>query len=155
MRGEFRFSNGLVVPNNISLAGAKLILESAFNLTPRTWFVALVSGAPTINMTQGDMTEPSVGVGGYARIPLAHDNLGWPVVSDVNGQAYVESAVITFAADPDTQFDAAIQRTALVLTSVRTPSSPVVALSAPLPAELIIDSDTPEVDRQFTYRIYL
>ena len=155
MRGEFRFRNGLVVPNNISLEGAKAILESAFWLTTRTWYVALVSGAPTINMTQGDVTEPTLGVGGYARIPLAHDNTGWPTVSDVNGQAYIESDAVTFAATAGQQFDEAIQRAALMLTATLTPSSPIVALSAPLPAELIIDSDTPEVNRQFTYRIYL
>lgn len=155
MRGEFRFRSGLVVPNNVSLEGAKLILESAFNLVPRTWFVALVSGPPTIDMTQASMTEPTVGVGGYARVALPHNDTGWPTIGDLNGQAYVESDLVTFAAAPGEQFDEPIQRMALVLTEVLTPTSPVVALSAPLPAELVIDSNTPEVNRQFTYRIYL
>jgi hypothetical protein len=155
MRGEFRFRNGLVLPNNISLTGAKVILESAFNLVTRSWYVALVSGAPTIDMTQGDMTEPTIGVGGYARASLAHSPSGWPIIGDVNGQAYVESALVSFAATAGEQFDEAIQRMALVLTETRTPLSPVIALSAPLPAELIIDSSTPASDREFTYRIYL
>lgn len=155
MRGEFRFRGGLIVPNNISLAGAKLILASAFQLESRSWYVALVSGPPTIDMTQAGFTEPTIGVNGYARQELTHDDTGWPTISDSNGQAYVESATVTFAASAGQAFDEAIQRMALVTTLARVNTSPVVALSAPLPAELIIDSSTPLIDREFTYRIYL
>jgi hypothetical protein len=55
VRGEFRFKNGLILPNNISLVGAQAILESAFNLVAREWWVALVSGPPTLAMEMGDL----------------------------------------------------------------------------------------------------
>lgn len=154
MRGEFRFADGLILPNNISLAGAKAILDSAFRLQAQTWFAALVSGPPTLDMVQGDLSEPTIGINGYARVALPHNSTGWPTVSDVNGQAYVESAQITFEATGG-DFSAPYQRLALVLTETRSLSGVVVALSAPLPFERVVTPATPLVERQFTYRVYL
>lgn len=154
MRGEFRFDNGLVLPNNISIAGAKAILDSAFRLQSQTWFAALVSGAPTVDMNQSDMLEPSIGVNGYARVSLAHNSTGWPVLSDVNGHAFIESAPVLFTPTGG-NFSRAIQRAALMLTETFSAESPIVSLSAPLPVEVVLTPTTPEADRRFTYRIYL
>lgn len=154
MRGEFRFANGLILPNNVSLVGAQTILESAFNLTVQTWYVALVSGPPTLDMTMGDMTEPTIGTNGYARQALAHDAVGWPTIDASGDQAYVESATVTFAAVGG-DFDEAIQRCALLGTNTFNAGDSVWALSAPLPTELVITPTTLLVNRQFTYRLYL
>lgn len=154
MRGEFRFANGLIVPNNISLVGAQAMLESAFNLVEREWWVALVSGPPTLDMTMLDMTEPAIGVNGYARQELTHDDTGWPTVAVSGDQAYVESAVVTFAAVGG-NFDKAIQRCALLGTDTYSSGDDVWSLSSPLPAEVVITPTTLLADRQFTYRVYL
>lgn len=154
MRGEFRFRNGLVVPNNISLVGAQAILESAFQLAEREWWVALVSGPPTLDMTEGDITEPTIGVNGYAREELTHDDTGWPTIAVSGDQAYVESRLITFEATGG-DFDAAIQRCALLTNDTYGAGQDILALSAPLPTEIVISPSTLEADRQFTYRVYL
>lgn len=154
MRGEFRFSNGLILPNNISLAGAEAILESAFNLTAREWWVALVGGPPTLDMTMNQMTEPTIGVNGYARQELTHDNVGWPTIAASGDQIYVESKVLTFAAVGG-DFDQAIQRCALLGFDTYDDTHDVWALSSPLPLEIVIGPSTALVDRQFTYRVYL
>jgi hypothetical protein len=154
VRGEFRFRNGLIVPNNVSLVGAQAVLESAFNLTARTWYVALVSGPPTLDMTMADMIEPTIGTNGYARQALTHDDTGWPTIGVSNDQAYVESALVTFEATGGA-FDEAIQRCALLGTATHSPTDDVWSLSSPLPLELTIDESTDLADRQFNYRLYL
>lgn len=154
MRGEFRFHNGLILPNNISLAGAQAILDSAFRLEAQTWYVGLVSGAPSLDMTQADMTEPTIGVNGYARVALAHDSVGWPIIGEANGAAYVESANCVFAASGG-NFNEPFQRCALLLTPTYSAAGIVVSLSAPLPTERVITPTTPSEDRTFNYRIYL
>lgn len=154
MRGEFRFASGLIVPNNISIAGAKAILESAFWLQSRTWFAALVSGAPATDMLEGDLTEPTIGVNGYARVALEHSQVGWPVSGSQNGQAYIESKDAVFVASGG-NFNQPIQRVALLLGATPVSLRDVVSLSSPLPTELTIGPSTPLDVRTFNYRIYL
>jgi hypothetical protein len=154
MRGEFHRADGLILPNNISLAGAGIVMAAAFNLTPTEWWLALVAGAPALDMTIGDMVEPAIGTNGYARQELTHDAVGWPTIAVSNDQMYVESAAATFAAVGG-NFSQSIQRVALLVTDTYNAANVVVALSAPLPTPLLVTPATPLASRQFKYRVYL
>lgn len=154
MRGEFIRGDGQVIPNNISLEGAKLILGSAFRDSGLNLYMCLVSGAPSIDMTQGDMLEPVLGTNGYARQLIEKGEDDWLVVGNLGDEAYIESKMVTFEATGG-DFSRGIQRMALVTTSALSALSPVVSLSSPLTTELVITPTTDLVDRQFKYRIYL
>lgn len=154
MRGQFIRGDGLVLPNNISNAGAQMILASAFKNTVPTFYMALVRGIPSADMTFADMFEPTIGVNGYARVEIERSAVGWPVEGLSGGERYIESKFCTFAASVG-DFDDSIQRLALCSTNSYVGSDAVYALSVPLPAELTITPTTPLASRQFKYQIYI
>lgn len=154
MRGMFIRGDGLVLPNNISIAGGQQILRNAFRDESSDFFMALVTGLPTTGMTMLGMVEPTLGVNGYARVALPRSNVGWPTVSAEGTDAYIESQLATFTAAGG-NFNQPIQRLALVGFSGYSAGHPVLALSEPLPAAVTITPTTPLAERQFRYRIYL
>lgn len=154
MRGEFIRYDGLVIPNNISIAGAQAILRAAFHGDSLPIWAALVQGPPTIDMTMADMTEPTVGVNGYARIAIVQDDTGWITIDDNGTEAYIESDWLEWVAT-STGFDEAIQRVALVGTETYSGTDDVIALSSLMPAEITIVPATLLADRRFKYRLYL
>lgn len=154
MRGEFIRADGLVIPNNVSIAGAQAVLAAAFQGAAFPMYVGLVAGAPTTTMTSADMTEPAIGTNGYARIALTQDAVGWPVIDANVNEAYVESEFMTWAAVGG-DFSAAVQRLALLGTSVNSPTDPIYALSGLMPAEITIGPATDESLRKFKYRLYI
>ena len=153
MRGEFIRADGLIIPNNVSLAGAEAVLLAAFRQQGFSLFAGLVQGAPTVDMTQADMTEPSIGVSGYERVALPTDETTWPVIGTSNSEKFIESLEIEWG--PSGAFDQAIQRIALFGTQLYQPAEPVLMLSAPLPDEYVIDTNTLPKNRTFKYRFYL
>lgn len=155
MRGQFQRADGLILPNNISKAGAKAILEAAMRNTPINFYVALVTGAPSLDMTMANMTEPTIGTAGYARVNVPRSEVGWPVSDEVGGERLISTDWLTWTAlNPG--FDKPIQRMALLGAETGVDSSvPVYALSAALPFEIIITPSTPLAQRQFKYTIFL
>ena len=91
LRGEFRFENGLIVPNNITIAGAAMILAGAFRATPTVFHVGLCNAVFESDLTIADLDEPTLAVNGYARLAVARDIVGWPGGGEVNGESYLES----------------------------------------------------------------
>lgn len=154
MRGEFIRGDGLVIPNNVSLAGAEMFLRAAFQGVATTLWVGLVAGAPTLEMTMADMTEPTIGSNGYARAELTQDETGWPVVTSSATEVYVESEFMTWVATPE-EFDQAVQRLALLGSDTYSPANEVYALSGLMPNEIIIGPTTDESLRKFKYRLYI
>lgn len=154
MRGEFIRADGLIIPNNVSLAGAEVFLRAAFQGVAPTFYVGLVAGSPTLDMTMSSMAEPSIGVNGYARVQLTRDADGWPIVATSVAEAYVESEFMTWTAT-GAAFDKAVQRLALLGTNSYTLSDPVYALSGLMPVEIVIRPDTDESLRKFKYRLYI
>ena len=154
MHGRFVRGDGLILPNNVSLAGAEMILVGAFRLTPQALYACLVSGAPSKSMTMAQMIEPTLGVGGYERIAIPQTIVGWPTIGTLSGEKYIESDWLTFAAD-EVPFDQPIQRVALVAGSAYAADAPVFALSAALPEAVTIDVDTPLDSRRFKYQFFL
>lgn len=154
MRGEFIRGDGLVIPNNISKAGAAVILAAALRNDVPTLFAALVTGVPSPNMTFATMVEPTIGTNGYGRISIPRTNVGWPTLGNVGDETFCESQTFTFTAAGG-NFNQAVQRVALVGSNAYNVNDPVYALSAALPAPLTIGPATLLAERQFKYRIYL
>jgi hypothetical protein len=154
MRGEFIRGDGLIIPNNISRAGAAIILAAALRNDVPTLFAALVKGTPTPTMTSGNVVEPSVGVGGYSRISIPRTSVGWPVQGVLGDEAYIESQTLTWTGT-GSGFDQPVRRIALLGTSAYNAADAIYALSAALPSDLTVQSQTPIEQRQFKYRIYI
>lgn len=155
MRGEFRSKSGLILPNNLSLAGSKAIITAwAQNVAPNGFYLGLVKGTPTPTMTLNDMIEPTVGVNGYSRKQVTRDTTGWPDFGNVGSENFIGTQFITWT-PVGGAFDKVITRVALFDTNVVDPTNPVIALSSPLPADFTIDLTTAAADRTFQYRLYL
>lgn len=154
LRGEFIRGDGLVLPNNLSLAGSEAILTCWARNTIPTFVFGLVKGTPTQNMTQNDMVEPTIGTNGYARIPITRDAAGWPVFGNVGVENYIGTPPLVFK-PVGGAFNNEVQRVALFDTTNQVPSNPVFALSAPLPNPVVLDTTTPPEEYTFYYRLYL
>jgi hypothetical protein len=152
MRGEFIRADGLVIPNNITTYGVKSIFQWALRNENYDLHMGLANCAPDPELQIEDLNEPTIGVNGYARQPLVRAT-DWAIFGTFNGEQYYESSIMVFeAAGGD--FDAAINRIALINSLSDVAGEKVVALSGPLPAELTITPTTLEADRSFKYRIY-
>jgi hypothetical protein len=153
IRGEFHRGDGLVIPNNVTTAGALAILDRAFRNPSGFLWLGLCRAVPTQTLTLADCEEPTIGEGGYERVLLERNVTDWPTLQLLNYEPYIESKSITFEATDD-GFDAEIQRLMLVF-SEEAVTGDVFALSAPLPELLTITTSTPVALRTFKYRIYL
>lgn len=157
MRGEFHCANGLVIPNNITRFGARTLLAAAVRNEVPTFYVGLVDGAPDPDLLISSLSEPLF-ANGYTRQAILRSNVGWPVEGVVNGETYFESDWLTWASTD--KFDKPVRRLMLVSnqTNVADDATPknlrVLALSATMPADLLITKDTPEANRKFKYRLY-
>lgn len=153
LRGEFRWKNGLVIPNNVTKFGCETILTTAMRDAAVTFYVGLCSAVYDPELQIEDMDEPTIGVNGYARQALARNSTDWPTLSELNDEAFLESKELVWAAVGG-EFSEAITRM-FITTTLAGVTGDVFALSAALPDELIIDEDTDLADRTFTYRLYM
>lgn len=152
LRGEFIRLDGFVTPNNVTTVGAQTILGAALrNAVPTLW-VGLCSAVYAPDLQIEDLAEPTIGVGGYARLPVARDNVGWPNTGVVNGEVYFETLELIWLA-VGAPFDEAITRMFICGTENGV-TGDVYALSAALPDDLTIDPATPLADRTFKYRLF-
>lgn len=154
MRGQFIRGDGLIIPNNVSLAGAQAILKAAFRHDVQEWWAGLVAGSPTLDMTIADFNEPTIGTNGYARINIPQNDTGWQIIAAYGNEMYVESGWLTWTATND-GFDKPIQRIALLGAATYNVADDVFALSVPMPAEVRITPSTPEAQRKFKYQLFM
>lgn len=153
LRGEFVRGDGLVIPNNITTYGTEMILRWAFQAAPYDLHMGLANCSPALDLAIENLGEPTSGVNGYARQALAQDAVDWLTYGTLNGESYLESKEVIFEAVGG-NFDAAINRMALIDSAAALTGTLVVALSNPLPTSLTITPTTPTVQRTFKYRIY-
>jgi hypothetical protein len=132
LRGEFIRANGLVIPNNVTTAGAAALLGAALRIQ--------------------DLVEPTLATNNYARLAVSRDNVGWPSDGVVNGEVYFESLPLVWSATAG-PFDQPVTRMFICQTENGLVGD-VLALSAALPDDLLIDVDTAEADRTFKYRLF-
>ena len=152
LRGEFIRGDGLGIPNNISTYGASKLLDLAIRGAAATLYFGLVRGFPAKAGLKSSLIEPTIGVGGYARQTLARSNAGFPTLSTLGTEAFVESADIVFPASGN--YSQAVNRI-MLCDDLNNVAGNYMALSAPFPAELSITAATPILQRTFKYRIYL
>ena len=152
LRGEFVRADGLVIPNNVTQAGAQMILAAALTNQDVEFWAGLVYGSPDPALTIQDLVEPTIGTNGYARIQVARSSVGWPTSGTLNGQPWFETDWLTWAATGG-DFDQTVRRVMICGDETAT-NGDVFALSTPLPADLIVTPTTDEVDRRFKYRLY-
>lgn len=152
MRGQFIRGDNLILPNNISLAGAEMILAAAFRNDVPTFFMALVTGVPDADMTMATMAEPTV-ANGYERKAITRDGAGWPTVGVIGNERFISTDWIEWI--PTGDFDVAIQRVALLSDDAIDPTLDVYALSVPLPDPIILGASSTLDQRRFKYQIFL
>lgn len=152
MRGEFHRADGLVIPNNCTVFGARAILAMGLRGKACTLAVGLCSGVYDPSMVIGDLVEPS-SAHGYARLALARNDTDWPVEGAVNGERYVESKSLVWTASGG-NFDQPITRMFLFMVSTDFTGG-IFGISSALPDPLVITPTTPVDDRTFKYRLYL
>lgn len=153
LRGEFRFQNGLIVPNNVTLKGSEKVLKAALRGDAITFWVGLCSAVFEPDLQIEDIEEPTIATNGYSRLAVSRDIIGWPGDGLVNGENYCESLPLVWTAVGG-PFDKAITRMFICETEIGL-AGDILALSAALPDDLLIDVDTDEPDRTFKYRLYL
>lgn len=151
-RGEFRRSDGLVIPNNITTAGATALLAAALRNTVPTFWVGLCSAVYQPDLQIEDVVEPTIATNGYARIAVARDLTGWPSDGLVNGEVYFESLPLVWQAAGG-PFDQPVTRM-FICQSEAGLTGDIIALSSSLPDDLLVDVDTLLVDRTFQYRLF-
>lgn len=155
IRGEYIRADGLVIPNNITILGSGLILQGFARRAAITMWVALANCAPDQALLLDDLNEPTLGVNGYARIPVTQDSTGWPTLGTLNGESYVETDFLIWAAIGG-NFDKAVNRMALCEGNISsTTGNQVISLSASMPADLTVMPTTALGLRKFKYRVYL
>jgi hypothetical protein len=153
LRGEFRFENGLIVPNNITIAGAELILGAAFRADTPVFWIGLCNAVFESNLTIQDVDEPTLAVNGYARLAVARSVAGWPGGGVVNGESFVESLPLVWT-PTGAAFDKPVTRM-FICNTESDQVGDVFCLSGALPDELTLDPTTLLTDRTFKYRVYL
>lgn len=154
MRGEFIRGDGLVIPNNVSLAGAQMILAAALQGVVSPIYAALVKGYPSSGMTSALVTEPTIGVNGYARIQIAQAEANW-ILGNNGGEAYAQSGWLTWAASADPGFDKPVNRVCLLGTNAYNAGDSIFCMSQAFDVDLTINVETPLEQRQFKYQLYL
>jgi hypothetical protein len=152
LRGEFIRANGLVIPNNVTTAGAAALLGAALRNTVPTFWVGLCSAVYQPDLHIQDLVEPTLATNNYARLAVSRDNVGWPSDGVVNGEVYFESLPLVWSATAG-PFDQPVTRMFICQTENGLVGD-VLALSAALPDDLLIDVDTAEADRTFKYRLF-
>ena len=114
MRGEYILTfpdKQIIVPNTIVAEGAEQFLAELFNGTAAaTLHMGLCNQVPDNGDVLADVTsEPTIGTGSYARLPLLRNSVDFPVIVSANNESYVTSKQLTFAAS-GADFDAAFSR---------------------------------------------
>lgn len=99
LAGEYIIHKGadrIVIPNQVTIAGAQAMLRSAFQGLSTPWALGLCAHNQADAISLLNINEPPVGVNGYARQALASNATNWPTTGLINGESYIESRPVTF-----------------------------------------------------------
>lgn len=150
--GEFARADGLVLPNQITAVFASQILGTAIFSDELEMYLGLGDAVPAQILTEADSEEPTIGVGGYARIRLGVDK--WNVPDYNADQAVLISKPAVFTAT-GAGFSHTIRRPMIFSSQTRQPTVKMLSVGSPLPEPLLITPTTPIEQRTFVYRLYL
>lgn len=153
MRGLFIRGDGLQLPNLITSEGSQRLLRAGFRNEGFTLYFGLCQVVPSKTLTENDLSEPTIGVNGYARQAIS-GSADWATIGFVGGEAYVETRDIVFVASGG-NFSTQINRCFLAFNAAKVGTSAVFSAGAIFPNDLLITPTTPAPERTFRYRIYL
>ncbi len=153
LRGFFRRADGLSLPNNVTLFGAQTILVAALRDTATEFWLGLVNCVPDRTLQLEDLNEPEFGTGGYARQQITRDIMGWPVLSTLNDEPFVQSEWVTFPATD--AWSGPVNRPALFTTDTDRFGDGVIALGSAWSPETLYDESSVDNTRTFRYRLFL
>jgi len=111
IRGQYIITpeNGeqIILPNTIVGEGAEQFLAELFNGTvAASLHMGLCNQVPDNSDVLADIsTEPTIGVGSYARVPLARNSTDWPSIASADGESFITSKAVVFTAS-GADFDA-------------------------------------------------
>lgn len=107
----FKDQEPIVLENTIVLEGAEQFFAELLNgAATAPLHIGLCNQVPNKSDTLGDITtEPTIGVNGYARVPLLRNTTDWPLIASANDETAATSKVITFTASGGA-FDAPYSR---------------------------------------------
>lgn len=127
MHGQFVFSqndeNGILIPESVQCIRntivdegedefLKMIMRADLSTIAAggNWYLGLCDQVPVETDVLTDITtEPTIGVGGYARQIITRDATGFPTLDRINGVGVIRSTVENFAAS-GADFSAQISR---------------------------------------------
>ena len=160
MRGEFIRGDGLIIPNNVTTSGRKEYLRMALRGIDTTqigaggnFFIGLCQVVPADILTLADITEPTIGVNGYARVPITRDSIGWPTEGAVGNEQFIETIDAVFAASSG-DFDQAITRMFITPEITLTVGELWALSEAAFETPTVITPTTPVGQRTFNYRLF-
>ena len=154
MRGEFRFANGRILPNTVTIAGQQQYLQMLFqNILVTQFFMGLTDSIPTMMSDLSTINEPTIGINGYARINVPRSIVGWPNEGSSAGIPFIETTDLVFTPVIG-PFDQPVSR--IFLTPEQTLTVGIIwAIGAAIPTPIVLDPTTTLVDRTFRYRVYM
>lgn len=138
---------------SLTLAGRQAFLGRLLRDEALVLHAGICAVVPSDSTSLADISEPTIGTNGYARIALTLGTTDFPATGLINGEPYVDSRGLVFEATGG-DFSEAITRVFLTPEATAT-TGEVYALSAALPAERIITPATLLADRTFTFRLIL
>lgn len=119
MRGQFvlTFPNGeeIILPNTVVDEGEDAYLkmlfraDNSFVASGGDFFIGLCDQVPVEADNIAAITSEPGATGGYARLAVTRDAVGWPTIDTVNGRKRIISKQITFTAS-GADFDAPFSR---------------------------------------------
>lgn len=112
------------IPNQFTVIGMQQVLAAAFQGAELTWYMGVCAINPADSLALNAINEPTEGVNGYARVELVLNSTNWPIISNINGESYVESRDADFIASGT--YDMQVNRFFL------TDGTYVIAISSPM-----------------------
>lgn len=165
MHGEFVFSkndkDGILIPDTVQRIRntivdegedefLKMIMRADLSTIAAggNWYLGLCNQVPVETHVLTDITtEPTIGVGTYARQIITRDSTGFPTLGRVNGVGFIRSTVEVFAAS-GADFDAPFSRA--FLCDVASGAGILFAYSGALTTPItVLDGESYNVQYEF------
>lgn len=96
----FEDQEPIVLENTIVQEGAEQFFKELLNAAAAApLHLGLCNQVPNPTDTLADIvTEPTIGVNGYARVPLLRNTTDWPLIATSNNETSATTKVVTFTA---------------------------------------------------------
>ena len=90
LKGKYIRGDGLILPNNVTLAGAAFIMAAALQNSYAAIYMGLVQAVPDVNLLESACIEPTIGTNGYARQLINRNNTDWATTGIAGVEAWIK-----------------------------------------------------------------